>query len=920
MFLPPLAVAACLALLAPFGVTMDQEFQIPFEKHVLDNGLQVVIHEDHSDPVVAVYIVYHVGSGREEVGRSGFAHLFEHLMFQGSENVGDDQHFKLVSEAGGTLNGSTNRDRTNYYETMPSNQLELALWLEADRMGFLLPAITPEKLDNQREVVKNERRQNYENRPYAQARGAIMESLYPADHSYNWTTIGSHEDLTAASLEDVINFFQRWYGPNNATLAIGGDVDPEQALELAKRYFGGIPRGAEVAAPVVRSAHLQQDVRLAMEDKVQRPQLTVTWPGVEMAHQDAAALSMLAQVLSANKAALLDKALSIDETLVDYVTAYHLAAEQAGEFAISVRPVGGVSLDELENRIRSILEELAINGVEQERLDRLKARYEASTINRFETASSRTSALCEANTFFGDPAEATRNLREMLAVTPSDVVRVLKRYVLDKPAVLMSVVPEGRLGMVARGRTAEQVVVEETFDRSRQPQPSPSAEFKAPSIWHDTLANGVPVVGTEYHEIPIVSIELSVPGGHLRESMYSLGVSSLTAELMGEGTEDLDAVGLTNALDAIGASLSVSSSSDEITISLRTLTKHLDAAVALLCDVLLKPRFAQEDFDRLKTQRLTALESRGDNINAIAGNVWNRIMYGEDSIAGTPSSGTLETIDRMNIGQVVEFYFQAVVPDQSRLVVVGDVEPERIRELFKPLADGRWLEKPALALNVSPQPSVAETRVFLVDKSGAPQSQVRVGHPGLSALDEDYYPFSIMNYALGGSFSSRINMNLREDKGYTYGARSSMRAGLRPGVFTASSGVRTDVTKESLAELMGELEAIQNGLTNEEAAFAKDAMQQAMNRQYESVRALRGVVDNVSKYGYADDYIDQRRELLGAISKDDLDALAQKYIHPESMTMLIVGDKETVGDRLAELGYGEPIELDIDGNLVDVQS
>jgi zinc protease len=919
---PSLVVAAlcavfCAALPIPAfaGESMDAEFTIPFEKHVLQNGLEVVIHEDHSDPVVAVYVVYHVGSGREEAGRSGFAHLFEHLMFQGSANVGEEQHFKFVSEAGGTLNGTTNRDRTNYFETVPSNQLELALWLEADRMGFLLPAITQAKLDNQREVVKNERRQNYENRPYGQAAGAIMKALYPAEHAYNWLTIGSHEDLTAASLEDVINFLQRWYGPNNATLAIGGDVDPAQALALVNKYFGSIPRGPDVTAPLPRPAHLGQDLRLAMEDRVKLPQLTMTWPGAERGSEDAAALSMAASVLSANKAALLDKALMIDETLVDYVTAYHRGDEQAGEFSISVRPVPGVSLEEIEGRLRELLARFGEEGLEPDRLERLKARYESNIVNRFETVSRRTSALAEANTFFGDPAAATRELNVALTLSPAQVESAFARYVLEKPAIIMSVVPEGRMDMVASGRDSAQIAQEATFDRSVKPGAGPRPVFQSPPVWHDTLANGVKVTGTRYSEVPIVTLSLSVPGGHLRETMQTLGVSSLTAELMEEGTQDLDAVAFTNALDAMGASLGVSSGSDEITISLRTLVKHLDKAAALLGDVLLRPRFDKADFDRLKTQRLTSLQTRGDQIRTVSRNAWARLMHGDESLAGFPSAGTLETVAALKLSDVMAFYEAAVVPDQARLVVVGDIDAARVQELFAPIMES-WSGGSAMAQDMSPRPDPQRNQVFLVDKPGAPQSEIRIGHPGMSVLDEDYYPFTVMNFVLGGTFSSRINLNLREDKGYTYGARSRLAAGLRPGTFTASSGVRTDVTKESVIEVMNELRAIREGITEEETAFAKDSLQQAMTRQYESIRSLQGLVEAISKYGYADDYLEQRQTILRDITKDDMEALAREYVNLEGMTMLVVGDKELVGKSLAELGYGEVIELDIDGNPI----
>ena len=912
-----LVIALCTVLLTPVfaGEPMDAEFTIPFEKHVLDNGLEVVIHEDHSDPVVAVYVVYHVGSGREEVGRSGFAHLFEHLMFQGSANVGDDEHFKFVSEAGGSLNGTTNRDRTNYFETLPSNQLELALWLESDRMGFLLPAINQEKLDNQREVVKNERRQNYENRPYGQAGAMIANALYPADHAYNWLTIGSHEDLTAASLEDVINFFQRWYGPNNATLAIGGDVDPAQTLELVKKYFGSIPRGPDVTPPMPRPAHLGQDVRLAMEDKVKLPQLTFTWPGAERGSEDEAALSMLASVLSANKAAILDKALTIDETVVDYVTAYHRADEQAGEFAISVRPVPGVSLEELEGRVRELLARFGELGLEPERLERLQARYESSIVSRYETVSRRTNALAEANTFFGDPAAATRNLRAVLSLRPDQVEAAFARYVLDKPAIIMSVVPQGRMDMVASGRSSSQIAQEASFNRVTKPEPGPMPAFQSPPVWHDTLPNGVAVTGTNYSEVPLVSLSLSLPGGHLRETMETLGVSSLTAELMGEGTQGLDAVAFTNALDSMGANLFVSSGSDELTISLTTLQKHLDKAVGLLGDVLLRPRFESGDFDRIKTQRLTSLETRGDRIRTVAGNVWARLMHGEDSLAGHPAAGTLETVGDLALSDIVAFHEAVCVPDQARLVVVGDVDAARVQELFAPIVE-TWNEGSAVAIEVAPRPMFQENKVYLVDKPGASQSEIRIGHPGMSALDEDYYPFSIMNFVLGGTFNSRINMNLREDKGYTYGARSGLAAGLRPGTFTASSGVRTDVTKESVAEVMKELNSIREGITEEEAAFAKDALQQAMNRQYESVRSLQGLVEAVSKYGYPDDYLDQRQKILREITQDDLNALAREYVDVSRMTMLVVGDKDLVGKSLEELGYGEVTELDIDGNPI----
>ncbi|MGQ0553998.1 MAG: M16 family metallopeptidase [Planctomycetota bacterium] len=894
--------------------TRAQELEIPFEKHVLENGLQVVIHEDHSDPVVAVYVVYHVGSGREEPGRSGFAHLFEHLMFQGSEHVGDDQHFKIVSEAGGTLNGTTNRDRTNYFETLPSNHLETALWLEADRMGFLLPAITQRKLDNQREVVKNERRQNYENQPYAKAYEVSAAALYPSDHPYHWLTIGSHADLEAASLADVHAFFRRWYGPNNATLAIGGDVNPTVALELARKYFGGLPRGPEVQRPEPRATDFAQTRRVAVEDKIKLPQLSLTWPTVPRGHEDEASLLMLAAILSANKSAILDRALTIDEVLATRVSAGQDRGEMAGEFDITVRAAPGVTLDTLETKIHALLAQLEEQGVNEDQLRRQQTRYESSFVNRLETVSARTSALAEANVFEGDPAEATRLLREVLEVSPRDVERALEKYLLGQPFLALSVVPEGQLQSAATGRTTPQVAIESTVQRDAQPRVGPAPNFKAPAIWHDALPNGVQMTGTRYTELPLVSVQLSVPAGHLRTELRQAGLATLTAELMNEGTESLDTLAFADRLDELGANFNVSADDEELTISLRTLRKHLPEALALLQDVVLKPRFSPADFERLKQQRLTGLSTRGDSIGTISRNAWARVAYGADHPEGWPTDGTLETVGTLTLSDVRAFHRRCVVPSGARLLVVGDVQASELRDLLARLGSD-WAGEALPPLAVAPPRGLNEPRVFLVDKPEAAQSEVRIGHIGLASTDPDWYPAQVMNYSLGGAFSSRINMNLREDKGYTYGARSNFSGGLRPGLFTASAGVHTQHTAAAISEFLKELRAVkEGGLSEEEVAFARDALLQAMNRQFESISALSGILDSVSFYGYPDDYLQRRIAQLNTLGKADLDKLAREHVHPEQVAILVVGDAAKVRESLAELGFGPPVELDIDGN------
>lgn len=879
----------------------------------LENGLQVLVHEDHSDPIAAVYVSYHVGSAREEPGRSGFAHLFEHMLFQGSQHVGDDQHFKMVSEAGGTLNGTTNLDRTLYFESLPSNHLELALWLEADRMGFLLPAVTQDKLDNQRDVVKNERRQNYENRPYAQGEGALVAAMYPPDHPYSWVTIGSMKDLSAASLEDVHNFFRRWYGPNNATLAIGGDVDTEKTFELVKKYFSGIPRGPRVDPPAPRAAKLEQSKRIVMEDEVKLPQVVLSWPTVEKRHADDAALTLLGSVLSQGKGSVLEKALRMDENLVRNVSANHESAEVAGHFSISMTAAPGVSLDSLEAKAAQLLQNLAAKGVDAEQLQRIKTRLETNLVRRMESVSQKTSSICVGNMFTGNPNDAADELKKALAVTPEQIASVLNHYIINKPNIVLSVVPKGKIELAATGKSVDQQELEAKLDRKTKPGDGPRPTIRTPQIWHDALANGVKVSGTKYTEVPLTTLSLSVPAGHLRESMDQLGLASLAAACMNEGTKKLNTLQFSEAVDALGATLNINSDDEDIIITLSVLNKNLAPAVALMKDVLLEPRFDDKDFARLKKQRILAIESRGENIGRIAGAVWQRLQYG-DTLMGASAQGTKETVNKLTIDDVRKFHREHVVPAGARLNFVGELDAAAIHGLFDDITTnwkGGASSEPVAISNANA--SSGGNKLYLVDKPGAAQSEIRIGHQGVALNDPDHFPLTVLNYVLGGAFTSRINMNLREAKGYTYGARSNFEGALKSGLFTASAGVHTKFTKESVIEFMKELKNILNGITDEELAFAKNALAQSLALQFEASNARLGMVNNISKFGFKDTYPSDRLVQLEKLTTADIRALAEKYLHPDQMTILVVGDKSLILKGLQELGYGDVAELDIDG-------
>ncbi len=935
---PAVAAADRGALKSPGYV--EGTSSIPFQKYVLDNGLELVIHEDHSAPVAAVYVYYHVGSAREVPGRSGFAHLFEHMLFQGSEHVGDDQHFHLVQEAGGTLNGSTTTDRTNYFEVLPANQVELALWLESDRMGFLLPAMTQAKLDNQRDVVKNERRQNYENRPYGQAEGVIEAALYPADHPYSWLTIGSQEDLTAARLDDVKAFFQRWYGPNNATLAVGGDVDPAKVVAMVRKYFGSLPRGPAVATPTPRPTKLTASKRLIMQDKVKLPELTITWPTVAAHETDEPALDFLGNILAANNSAILDKALMIDEQLASQVSANNQSREIAGEFSVTVRPHPRVTLDTLEQKTMALIEKLAKDGVDPKQLERVKSRYEANMIRRQETVGQRTATLADYNTFTKNPGYLDIEIARHLAVTPADIQRVLATYVVGKPAIVLSVVPDGKPELAASGSTSDAKSLasaieasapkddqraktptptaklvsgaDAAFDRTQKPGPGAASKFHSPAVWHTKLSDGIPVVGTHYSAIPMTSLSLSVPAGRLYETMGTLGLSSMTAEMLQQGTTSLSATEFTEELDRLGASLRASADDTEITLSLSCLDKHLDEAMKLLGDVVLHPRFAEDDFKRIQKARLVALETRSDQIRAIAGDAYRRLLWG-DTVAGMPTEGTHATIEKLSLDDLKTFWREHVVPSGARLTWVGRADANEVSKLFATIT-GEWTSSGAPPKLEAPKANaIAGTKLYLVDKPGAAQSELRLGHLSLASTDPDFYPLNVLNQPLGGAFTSRVNLNLREDKGYTYGARTGVDGGVFPGAFTASAAVKTDVTKESVFEFMKELKSIEGGITDKELAFTKDSLAQSMLRQFEATRDLSAMVENISKYGWPDDYADQRLKQLMSFTLDDMKRQATTNIHPDAMVLLVVGDKQKIAKGLGELGYGDPIELDVDG-------
>ncbi len=921
---PPRALAAALTpapICASPALQTDQEL-VPYRKHVLRNGLELVLHEDHSDPVVAVTVYYHVGSAREEPGRSGFAHLFEHMLFQGSEHVADNGHFKLIQEAGGALNGTTNQDRTNYFETLPARELELALWLESDRMGFLLPAMTQEKLDNQREVVKNERRQSYENRPYGLVHETILRELYPPEHPYSWPAIGSMRDLECATLEDVTGFFRRFYGPNNATLAIGGDIDPEATLALVDTYFGSLPRGPDVPPPAPRPALLSQEKRVALEDRVQLPQVTLTWPTVEAGHADEAALDLLADVLSANRGSILDRKLLVEEELASVVMVAHQAGELAGDLTVMLRPRPHVSLEQLERRVDELLACLVTEGpegIKDQRLARLKARREGHFIRALETSAGRTDRLAHDNCFFGDPGRVRKDLERLRAVQADDVLRVAHRYVCEKPRVVVSVLPQGQLhlaakrGVAADGEMAGVGEAATSLDRSRRPKSGPERALPELELWQQHFQSGVSVIGTPFTKVPLVRFSLAVPAGRLFVEQHEIGLAELTSRMLEEGTQDLSGPELDDELDALGADLSIEATDEEIVLRLGVLAQHTERAADILSALVLSPRFAERDFERVRRQLLVDIDTRSDHIGSVASDVFRRLVFGE-GVAGAPPLGTRKAVSGLSVGDVRAFWRAHSAPTAARLAYVGPAGPEKSAKLFARL-DESWANEAEARPRAAALPAGAERAkptLFLVDRPGAKQSELRIGHLGVTRSHPDFQALLALNYALGGAFTSRINLNLREDKGYTYGARSQLRGNRSLGDFVVATAVHTEVTAPAVGEVLKELEKVRSGVSEEETEFVRRSLSQALVQAHESARAKLLLLEDVSLYGTRE-LPSQRLAWLRSMKAAHLSSLAVKHLRSRDLVILVVGDKERIVEHLRRLCLGEVVELDVAG-------
>ena len=893
------------------------------KEYNLKNGLRVILHQDKSTPIATVGVWYHVGAKNETPGRTGFAHLFEHMMFQGSKNY-DADYFTPLQEAGANINGTTNQDRTWYFETVPSNFLELAIMLEADRLGGLLEAMTQEKLDNQRDVVKNERRQRVDNQPYGTAFEKIGDIMYPKGHPYNWTTIGSLEDLQAASMDDVKSFFRQWYVPNNTILVLSGDFDEKQARGWVDKYFGPIAKGADLKRPTNPMPKLDKEVRTTVEDTVPFPRRYMVWHGVKQYAQDEPALDMLSFILSTGRTSRLQSNLLYGKEMVSQIGAGNQAIEIGGVFQVQATARPGKNLDDIEKEINAEIERIKKEPPTAEEMSRALNTIESQTIYGLQTVLGKAGQLTTFAGYLGKPDYFQADLDRYRKVTPADVSRVANTY-LTPNKLVMSYVP--RTGEAPRsdraadrGMSVKKSKVDEAklaAQTAALPKPGPQPKFTLPPIEKSKLDNGLEIWMVEQKELPIVSMNLVLKTGSSNEPDNRTGVAGMVSQLLDDGTKTRSAVDIVNQLQGLGANLNAGSGFDSTNVTLQTLTKNLDQALDIYADVIQNPAFPAKELESMRARSLIGLRQQRSNPNAVSNNVYNKVLYGDHPYGRDNTEATIKAITR---DDVVKYYDATFRPNNGVLIVVGDYDKAALKAKIAK-AFGGWKEGEVSARAVAAAKPIEKARIFIVDRPGSAQSVVSIGQIGVDRSNPDYYALNVMNRILGGAFTSRINMNLREDKGYTYGARSgwSFRRGAGP--FSAGGDIQTAYTKEAVAEFIKELNDIRGGrpVTDRELEYNKQSLIRQYPSGFETVGAISANLANLVTFGLPDSYFNDYIAKINSITVNDVNRVANKYLDPEKMAIVIVGDRKVIEPGLKELGYGITI-LDTEGNALETEA
>jgi zinc protease len=896
-----LTLAACGTA---FAVDPKEIPDIPYEFYKLSNGLEVILHEDHSTPIVGVNIWYHVGSKNERVGRSGFAHLFEHMMFQGSKHQ-DAEYFGAIQGVGGTLNGSTNEDRTNYWDLLPSDQLERALLVEADRMGWLLPAMTQEKLDNQMMVVRNERREG-EGEPYGAFWLNFNENFYPKGHPYDHSVIGIHEDLEAATLDDVKDFFRTYYTPNNATLAIAGDFNHHEAKAWVEKYFSEIPPGPPVDEVEVWVPEMTQEKRVRYEDRVQLSRIYFSWHTPPMFAKGDAELSLAAKILGQGRTSRLYKRLVHEEKLAQEISAFQMSQQISSAFLIDVTLRPDVEIAQVEKVVNEEIANFARSGPTKEELQRAKNDYESGFVKNLQRIGSwggKNDLLNRYNHYAGTPGYFRTEYESYLSPSEAGVQNAFASWI-GPGRMVVEIHP---FAEYAAGPAA-------SVDRTKFPEGGEETEFTVPALQRATTSSGLEVAAMEYKELPLVRVDLVFRSGGAADPEGKSGLCDVSAGMLLEGTKKRDKFAFESALESMGTELSYSCFADGTTFSMLTMKKHLDKSLALFAEAMTEPAFNEAEFNDDKDRRLLDLAREGEDPYTLTSKVTRRVIYGADHPYANFASGTLPSVQSLKIHEARDFAKRHFTPGNATMIVVGDVELDSfVKSVEKAFARWEGAAPPPTTI-AEPSPRSSRT-VYLVDKPGDTQSTVSIAHTGLPRSDPDWEKLFVANHVFGGSFMSRLNLNLREDKGYSYGVRATMMQTRGAAVYSMGGRVQTDATAPSVTEFLKEFEQLtgKRPITADELARSKGAITKGYSRDFETVGQIAGALSNQMIYGLPEDHLVTYPKKIDAVDLKTAKDMARKYFHPDQVAIIVVGDLSKIEEPVRKLNLGPVVILDTEG-------
>ena len=942
-FLLPVTLTLFLSTQLPIGIESNtvskpgkakEKFSLPYEKFTLSNGLEVILHEDHSDPIVAVATVMHVGSNREKPGKTGFAHFFEHMSFNDSENTPQGANRKLIPEWGGERNGGTWNDGTIYYEVVPKDAFDKILWIDSDRLGFMINTVTREALEAEKQVVKNEKRERVDNAPYGYTDEIIRTNLYPKEHPYNWTVIGSLPDLQAATLEDVREFYDMYYGASNATLVIAGDINIAETKEKVQRWFGEIRKGPDVKSLKAMPVKLAATKSLYFEDGFAKlPELRMVFPTVENYHKDSYALNLLGQLLSGSRKSHLYKVIVEEKKLSPGVSSGQSSNEIAGEFLFRVRANAGASLEDVKASIEEGLKRFEQEGFTDGELQRVKAEQETSLYQGIATVLNKAFTLANDNEFKGDPAYVLKEAELTQAVTRDDIKRVYNQYIKGKNYVMTSVVPKGQTSLVvknaipatvwqekivagvqnenvSRGKESDVAKTPTKHDRSEPPFGEPPL-FKAPPVWKSKLSNGINVLGIENNEVPLVNFDITIPGGHSYDFIEKAGVANLMAQLMMQGTAKRTPAELEEAIGLLGSSIFIQCSNEEIRVVGSCLARNFEPTMLLAQEMLLEPRWDVAEFDRLKRALATSLKGAEANAPAIANRTFSKLLYGPEHIMSLPVTGTLQTASQITLDDLKNYYNAYISPSFAAFHVAGAVDQQRVKKAVSTL-ESNWKPKDVKA-PVYPKPtSVPNGGVYFIDMPDAKQSVLCVGRLALSANDANSNNLDFANEILGGGSSGKLFQTLRIEKGFTYGAYSQVSATKEVAPFFINTSVRSNSTLPSLQIIQSMLTDYGKNFGENEVAITKNKILKNNTLTYESLGAKASILRQISKYGKSDKFVEDDQNELIAMTLPDFKKTIEQYMKETDMIYLIVGDKATQLNEVNQL-KGKVTQLDING-------